>query len=43
MRFPWDRMETDLKRELAHHLYQLTAEYERRGHSYEEAARMANC
>jgi len=34
-------METDLKRELAHHLYQLTAEFERRGHSHEEAMRMA--
>jgi len=34
-------METDLKRELAHHLHELTAEYERRGHSHEEAMRMA--
>jgi predicted permease len=34
-------METDLKRELAHHLHELTAEYERRGHSREEAVRMA--
>jgi predicted permease len=34
-------METDLKRELAHHLYQLTAEFERRGHSHAEAMRMA--
>src|SRR5471030_2472722 len=41
MRFPWNRMETDLQRELAHHLHQLTAEYERRGHSHEEAMRMA--
>jgi predicted permease len=41
MRFPWNRMETDLKRELAHHLHELTAEYERRGHSHEEATWMA--
>jgi len=34
-------METDLKRELAHHLYELTAEFERRGYSHEEAVRMA--
>jgi len=34
-------METDLKRELAHHLHQLTAEFERRGHSHTEAVRMA--
>jgi predicted permease len=34
-------METELKRELAHHLDQLTAEYERQGHSHEEAIRMA--
>jgi len=41
MRFPWNRMETDLQRELAHHLHELTAEYERRGHSHEDARRMA--
>ncbi len=41
MHFPWNRMEADLKRELAHHLDQLTAEYERRGHSHEEAMWMA--
>jgi predicted permease len=41
MRFPWNRMETDLKRELAHHLDHLTAEYERQGHSHEEALWMA--
>src|SRR5882724_9715772 len=41
MRFPWNRMEADLKRELAHHLHELTAEYERRGHSHEEAMWMA--
>ena len=41
MQFPWNRMETELKRELAHHLHELTAEYERRGHSHEEAMRMA--
>jgi predicted permease len=41
MQFPWNRMETDLKRELAHHLLQLTAEFERQGHSHAEAMRMA--
>src|SRR5580700_4717967 len=41
MQFPWNRVETDLKRELAHHLYHLTAEFERRGHSHAEAVRMA--
>jgi predicted permease len=41
MRFPWNRMEADLKRELEHHLHQLTAEYERRGHSHEDAMWMA--
>jgi predicted permease len=34
-------METELSREVAHHLHELTKEYERRGHSHEEAARMA--
>jgi len=41
MRFPWNRMETELERELAHHLHELTAEYERRGLSHHEAMRMA--
>jgi predicted permease len=41
MRFPWNRMEAELKRELEHHLHQLTAEYERSGHSHEEAVWMA--
>src|SRR6266478_1251525 len=41
MQFPWNRSELDLKRELAHHLHELTAEYERRGHSHEEAMWMA--
>src|SRR3954470_12693605 len=41
MRFPWNRMEADLNREVAHHLHELTAEYQRRGHSREEAIRMA--
>ena len=34
MRFPWNRAETDLERELAHHLHELTVEYERQGHSH---------
>jgi hypothetical protein len=41
MRFPWSQTETDLTREVAHHLHELTAEYQRRGHSHEEATRMA--
>jgi len=41
MQFPWNRKETELKRELAHHLYQLTAEFERQGHSHDAAERMA--
>ena len=41
MRFSWNRTETDLERELAHHLHELTAEYERQGYSHEEALRMA--
>src|SRR5260370_19983689 len=41
MRFPWNRAESDLERELTHHLHQLTAEYECQGHSHEEALRMA--
>ena len=41
MRFPRNRMETELDRELAHHLHQLTAEYERRGYSHADAMRMA--
>ncbi len=41
MHFPWNRMETDLKRELAHHLHELTAEYERQGHPHHQAVRMA--
>jgi predicted permease len=41
MRFPWNRMETELEREVAHHLHQLTAEFERRGYSHAEALRMA--
>ena len=34
-------MEAELKRELAHHLHQLAAEFERQGHSHEEAMWMA--
>lgn len=41
MRFPWNRMETELNREVAHHLHELTAEFERRGHPHDEAVRMA--
>lgn len=41
MRFPWDREETELNRELAHHLHELTEVYERRGHTHQEAMWMA--
>src|SRR5437016_365229 len=41
MRFPWKRQETELAGEIAHHLHELTLEYERRGYSHGEAARMA--
>ncbi|MDR3704242.1 MAG: ABC transporter permease [Candidatus Sulfopaludibacter sp.] len=41
MPFPWNRMEAELKRELDHHLNELTAEFERRGHSHQDAVRMA--
>jgi predicted permease len=40
MRF-WKRAETDLEREIAHHIYHLAAEFERRGLSRAEALRMA--
>src|SRR5579864_3683565 len=41
MRFPWKRAETELEREVAHHLHELTAEYERQGNSREESLQMA--
>jgi predicted permease len=41
MRLPWNRSETELNSEVAHHLNELTAEYERRGHSHREALLMA--
>jgi predicted permease len=41
MRFRWNRLNTELEREIAHHLHYLTAEYERQGHSHQEALRMA--
>jgi predicted permease len=37
MRFPWNRAETEMEREIAHHLHHLAAEYKRRGYSDEEA------
>jgi predicted permease len=36
-----DRAETELEREIAHHLHHLAAEYERQGHPREEALRLA--
>jgi predicted permease len=41
MTFPWNRAEAELKREVAHHLNELAAEYERRGHSHKDAVLMA--
>jgi predicted permease len=41
MRLFRSRKETELEREIAHHLHHLAAEYERQGHSREEALRMA--
>jgi len=40
MRF-WKRGETELEREIAHHIHHLAGEYERQGYSREEALRMA--
>lgn len=37
MRFPWNRAEAEMEREIAHHLHQLTAEYKRQGYSDDEA------
>ena len=41
MNFPWKREETELDREIAHHMHQLTAEYERQGYTRQEALRLA--
>ena len=41
MNFPWKRAESELEREIAHHLYELTAEYERQGYSHQDAVRLA--
>src|ERR1700750_1545753 len=41
MRFPLKRKDAEIERELAHHLHHLAAEYERQGHSREDALRMA--
>jgi predicted permease len=41
MRLPWKKYESDLEREMAHHLAELTDEYVRRGHPLEEARRLA--
>ncbi len=37
----WRRAETELEREIGHHLHHLAAEYERQGHSREDALAMA--
>lgn len=37
----WKRAETELDREIEHHLHHLAAEYERQGYSRQEALRMA--
>lgn len=41
MQWPWNRSDDELERELAHHLHHLAAEFERQGHSREEALRLA--
>jgi predicted permease len=41
MSFFRSRRETELEREIAHHLHHLAAEYERQGHSREEALQLA--
>jgi predicted permease len=41
MRFSWKRAETELEREIAHHIHHLTAEYERQGYPRREALLMA--
>lgn len=41
MRLPWRKAETDLEREVAHHLAELAAEYERQGLTPAEARRKA--
>ena len=38
---PWKRAETELEREIAHHLHHLTEEYVRQGHSRHEAMLLA--
>ncbi len=42
MRFPWNRAESNLNREIAHHLQALAAEYIRQGHTPAEAALLAH-
>ncbi len=42
MSFFWKRRESELQREVTHHLHQLAAEYERQGYSQEDARRLAN-
>lgn len=41
MKFPWKRSEDELEREITHHLHLLVAEYERQGHTREEAQKLA--
>lgn len=41
MGFFWKKAESDLEREIAHHLHELTAAYERQGYSRDEALRLA--
>ena len=41
MPFPWNREEAELKREVDHHLHELTAEFERRGYPHRDAVLMA--
>ncbi len=41
MRFFWKRAESELQREIEHHLHHLAAEYERQGYSRRESLLMA--
>lgn len=41
MRFPWNRAEAEMEREMAHHLHELALLYKRQGFSDDEARSMA--
>jgi predicted permease len=41
MRWPWNKVDSEIEREIAHHLHELASEFERRGHPKDEATRLA--